>query len=269
MPMPVSAPFITIAECLDALLLPKGFRRVKPAPVYERVEAGFRQTVGVRKSRTAHDEYAIHFSMHMSPECVERSYELSPIAPLKNTYWWPKRLTESDAAALRTQVEQVALAYFHALPERFDANAAEASLHSRLTALTTADPPFASTGRTYWRRRGPMIDIVDLELLAEGRFAFVYLAAWHSALTAGIDEPLPDGVTRAASRTVGVGAVDCEPNTTLFYLGPPYAGVARVEDADIAAVALRYFESIDTVDDVLQHVRPEYRHHFGAPGVAT
>lgn len=265
----MSTPSLTIADYLDALLLPKGFRRIKPAPAYERMEAGVRQIVGVRKSRTASDEYAIHFSMQTLPDGAECRHELSPVAPLKNTYWCPKRLTEADAAVLRAQIEQIALAYFHARPDRFDARAAETSLHARLAALTTADPPFARTGHTYWRRRGPMIDLVDIELLAEGRFAFIYVAAWHSALTAGIDEPLPDGVTRAASRTAGIGAIDHEPNTTLFYLGPPHAGATRVDDADVAAVALRYFESIDTVDDVLRQVRPEYRHHFVAPGDET
>ena len=106
-----------------------------------------------------------------------------------------------------------------------------------------------------------MIDIVDVEFLAQGRFAFVYVSSWHEDLAAGLDGDPPDGVTRTASTTVGIDAVDPTPNATLFYLGPNSVAASRI-DAGLVGVALEYFDGIADADEVLRRVRPEYRRFF-------
>jgi len=247
-----------IATFLDALLLPDGFRRKEQ--VYTREEAGVLQEIGIRKSRTGGN--AVYFSASLGPNETLGPYQLSPVAPLKNTYWWPTQLAAADRSTLEQQIKSIALPFFSARPGAFFESRAESHVHSQLARLVEADPPFARVGDAYWRMRGEVIDVVDVEFLAENRFVFIYVSVWHTGLSPG--EPFlgPDDVTRVASRTVGSRAVDTEPNATIFFLGPSYPGTTRIEDAAVADVAIKFFEGVQWVRDVFEQIRPEYRHHF-------
>jgi hypothetical protein len=258
----------TVTSLLDSLLLPVGFRRPPRGSSYTRLEGGLRQVVGIRKSRSGDCRCAVHFSAEFSPPAVADSFELSPVASLKNTYWWPAELLDDEAVALRRQIEGVALAYFRADPSLFDEAAAQIRMHDSLSALASANLPFARAGDTYWRRRGGVIDIVDVEFLAHKRFAYVYVSVWHDALESGAEPQTPEEVTRVASHSVGRGTIDGEPNATLFYLGPLDEPAEAVEQAEIGPTCLAYFQVIVSKEDVLGQIRPEYRHHFPSSGSA-
>lgn len=247
-----------ITTFLDALLLPEGFRRKEQ--VYIREEAGVQHSIGIRKSRSGGN--AVYFSVSPGPNETLGPYQLSPVAPLKNTYWWPTQLAAADRSTLEQQIKSIALPFFSARPGAFFESRAESHVHSQLARLVEADPPFARVGDAYWRMRGEVIDVVDVEFLAENRFVFIYVSVWHTGLSPG--EPFlgPDDVTRVASRTVGSRAVDTEPNATIFFLGPSYPGTTRIEDAAVADVAIKFFEGVQWVRDVFEQIRPEYRHHF-------
>lgn len=256
----------SVTSLLDSLLLPAGFCRPPRGSIYTREEGHLRQMVGIRKSRSGDRRCAVYFASSSSPSDTPDAFELSPVAPLKNTYWWPAELSDQEAASLRQQIETLAMAYFRADAVHFDEETAQTRLHSALCALTSADPPFVRAGGTYWRRRGGVIDLVDIEFLAHNRFAFVYVCVWHDALEPGTAPTAPEEITRVASRTVGRGAIDAEPNTSWFHLGPELEPAEAVELAEIVPTCLAYFQAIVSKADVLEQIRPEYRHHFPATG---
>jgi hypothetical protein len=259
---------LTLVSLLDSLLLPAGFRRPPRSATYAREAGGVRQVVGLRKSRSGGKQCAVYFSSEAAPAAPAETFELSPVAPLKNTYWWPAELSDEEASALRRQIEGVALAYFRADAAHFDEETAQTSAHAALGALTAAKPPFVRVGDSYWRRRGGLFDVVDVEFLARSRFAFIYVCVWHETLESGAVPQGPDEISRVTSRTVGRGAIDAEPNTTLFFLGPGDELAAAVEQAEIVATCLAFFQTIVSSDDVLGQIRPEYRQFFPPAGYA-
>lgn len=259
---------VALVSLLDALLLPARFSRPPRGATYSREAGGVRQVVGLRKSRSGGKQYAVFFSSETTAAAPAETFELSPVAPLKNTYWWPAELSDEEASALRRQIDGVALAYFRADSASFSEETAQARADAVLGALTAAHPPFARVGDSYWRRRGGVFDVVEIEFLAHSRFAFIYVCVWHEALESGAEPQGPDEITRVASRTVGRGAIDAEPNTTLFFLGPGGETAAGLEQAQIVATCLAFFETVVSRDDVLGQIRPEYRQFFPPAGCA-
>jgi len=230
--------------------------------VLERSEGGDRQVVGLRSGHSG-GMRAVYFFLASGGADPSHTEELSPVAPFKNTYWWPRLLSPDETASLAVQIETVVLPFFVATP--LEPGEAEKRIAVSLDALQSAEPPFTRTGLTWWRTRGPIIDLVEAEPLAEGRFANVYVAVWHADLAAGLEGPLPEGVTRVASCTVGVGGIDAEPNATLFYLGPTGTAATPLGAADLPAVILPYFATIRSVEDVRNAIRPEYRSYYAGP----
>ena len=252
----------SLNTALQAALEPLGFKRNRSGTRFTRTIEASLQTLGLRKSRTGDRESAIYCSMGPSEDEVEIAIELSPVAPMKNTYWWPAMPSDIELRQLHEQLERVVVPFFSAVPALFDEQLARTKAHSQLERFLNCESPFARKDDSYWRRRGPLIDIVDVEFLAQARFAFVYVASWHESIADGIDGEPPEGVTRTASTTLGVGGADAIPNTTLYFLGPEGQAGNRIGDTDLVGVALAYFASIQIADDVFERIRPEYRRFF-------
>src|SRR5262245_42732260 len=111
----------SLKTVVRAALEPFGFKSNRSGSVYTRVQGGVHQMLGLRKSRTGGDDYAIYCQCGTSAEEPDISFELSPVAPLKNTYWWPALLTDQELGQLTHQFEQVALPFFAIDHAKFDA----------------------------------------------------------------------------------------------------------------------------------------------------
>lgn len=274
---------------------------------------GVWHVVGLRTGRTASAaEPAIHFGVWV-PELeglryqagthqgraikhLGRSFELSPVAPLKNTYWWPSDLAQSGLRdSLRRQLAGIVLPFFDSferveavlaamlawedgasqrsvelLRERCAVDAAAPSVRSEhLTAQLASEMSaegFTRAGDRLWRTRDGVIDIVIVEPLADHRFVAVYAVVWHESLRAGIDGPIPHGITAVTARQVGPGgAVD--PVDCLLRTGDPQQEPVTSPLPGHAATIralLAHFASVRTAADVLATVPAEYRSHFPA-----
>lgn len=250
----------SLEEVLRATLLPRGFAAGKPRGRFMRAVDGMRQLVGLRGGPPGSDGSAVYFCLENGPLGSEGQYELSPVAAFKNTWWWPPSLPSHDAATLVVSIENQMLAWFDAWQAGFDPAAAVAALHARLEPLRAAQAPFQRTGDTWWRLRGEVIDLLDVEPVGGGVFAFVHVANWHASLPGGFGADVPASVTRAASTTLGTGRVDGVPNTTLFHLGAGTDDGFDVSSAQLPETALRFFAGVSSAADVLAKVRAESRH---------
>jgi hypothetical protein len=248
-----------IKDLMDAVLLPRGFKRARSGLAYSREQDGAVHRVAGRKSRHGGPERDIHFQFVLDGEEAPDSHGLSPVAPLKNTYWWQDELPPEEVEALAPQLEQIALPFFHAMTAGFDRDEARSRVLGELDALTDATPPFVREGTCWWRQRGPIIDMVDVEFLAEGVFAQVYASVWHTSLAAGIDGPPPDRVTRVTATTLSLDGPEAPPHSALFCLGPPHEGARSFDGAAVVALALARFDRVHSVDDVKAMVQPVYR----------
>jgi hypothetical protein len=110
---------------------------------------------------------------------------------------------------------------------------------------------------TWWRLRGPVIDLVVAEALALHRFVRPWVAVWRLDLPQGLAGPVPEGVTHAAAHTLGRDGLDGEPLAALYTLHGPDDWATH--GPHFIATALAWFENIQTTTDVLTHVRDEYR----------
>jgi hypothetical protein len=249
-------------QALDLVLKPAGFRRrgnryLRPNP------DGSHQVVALKRSRTG-DGTA---SIYMMPREDVRFEEISPVSPFKNTYWWPEELAESRKTSLIHQLSQVALPYLDSFRNAFDEAVAAESIHSILAAFCSLDHSFQRKGNVYFRERGKVIDLVEVEPVGQHRFVFVWVAVWHKNLAQGINRTIPtetripDGVTRVTAQTIGVSSVDEAPCSSLFFLGAP-SNLASSPAPGIIEVALRFFDNIQTERDVLNQIRPEFRSRF-------
>jgi hypothetical protein len=252
---------------LHNMLGPHGFTSKKTSGKFVRETASTREVVGFRKSRTGGGESAVYFELTGGPSGSGQAYELSPVVPLKNTYWWPAVLTAEEAAILTAQLQTIALRYFDAWSRGFSPDQAESALHGRLRCLLEASPPMRRQGNLYWRQRADILDVVEIEPLAGGVFAFVYVAVWHRLLADGFDPERPGDATRVASTTLSGQSVDPYPNATLIYLGPD-AGTSEALDS-LGTTALQFLARIGTRDDVLLMIREDYRNHYSPPPSAA
>lgn len=248
-------------DLLDGLLQPLGFKRARSSGLtYLRTLGRSVHRIAGRKSRHGGPpERDIHFLWSKDGEEVLAGHGLSPVAPLKNTYWWPDLLSPGEAATLTAQVEQIALPFFHAQDSAFDAEAARARVFEALDRLQAATPPFVRDGHCWWRQRGPIIDMVDVEFLADEVFALAHASVWHTALAAGIDGPPPDRVTRVTALALNPDGPEAPPHTALGYLGPACEGVRPFDGAVLVARALDHFARVHSVDEVRALVQPIYR----------
>jgi len=249
----------SLTDILRATLLPRGFTAAKARGRFMRTVGGMRQVVGLRKGRSAGGGSAIFFRVEDGPPGSGGPHDLSPVAPFKNTWWWPSRLPSHDAATLVVSIENQMLAWFEAWEAGFDPVAGAAALSRQFDPLCDARPPFERCGDTWWRVRGEVIDLVDVERVGGGVFAYVYLAHWHACLGEGFGADAPASVTRIASTTLGDGRLDGVPNATLFHLGAGAEDGFAVPSPRLVETALRSFEQVRSADDVRARVRPEHR----------
>lgn len=251
---------------LDRLLRPAGFERGRSRTAWVRRSGPYRHEVGLRRGKSGADQVAVTFHAMSAADSEGCVFEVSPVAPFKNTYWWPSEPSPQDREQLATQIDRIVLPYFRAVELPLDGAAAVSALMTALRTHRDADPPLQCTGTTLWRQRGQVFDLLDLEPVGGGVFAYVYVSVWHADLTAGIDSPDPEGITRAASITLGPDGADPTPNASIFHLGPPDVGVTVPDPASLLRTALAFFASVETAEDVLARVRPEYREFFHAGG---
>ncbi|MBY0437031.1 MAG: hypothetical protein K2W80_02480, partial [Burkholderiales bacterium] len=131
----------SLIDILRATLLPRGFTATKTRGRFVRTVGGMRQVVGLRKGHGG-DGRALWFLVEDGPPGARGPHELSPVAPFKNTWWWPSQLASHDAATLVVSIENQVLPWFDAWAAGFDADAALAALHGHLAPLGDAQPPF-------------------------------------------------------------------------------------------------------------------------------
>lgn len=245
---------------LDASLVPHGFARPRGGLRWQRRVGELEHVVGLRRSRSGNGT-AVWFQAERDGAPLGAALELSPVAPLSNTWWWPTPLENSDADALRSQLQQIVLPYFAALP--LDRDAIERELAAALSPLTALAPAFVHDAQVYWRRREGVIDLVVSELLAEGCFVRIWFAVWHEDLASGLAGELPAGVTLAASHLFGRDGIDGAP-LQAFYRTGGGDPQACLDGAAISQAAAAWFADIRHVADVKARIRPEYRGHFEA-----
>jgi hypothetical protein len=131
----------TLLDVLQATLLPRGFAATNARGRFVRTVGVMRQVVGLRNGRDG-DGSAVYFLLEEGPAGSDGSYELSPVAPFKNTWWWPSHLASHDAATLVVSLENQALAWFEAWEQGFDPGAGAAGLLAQLEPLQDALPAF-------------------------------------------------------------------------------------------------------------------------------
>lgn len=233
---------------------------MKRSGEYVRETSGLRQTVGIRKSRNVPGEGAVYFAVERSGSDDVRSFDISPVAPFKNTFWWSNESSDVEWDSLLRQLKNVALPFFKLHESPFDERLTQARVHDDFKRLTTLAAPFARVDNAYWRKRGDIYDVIDVEFLGDSAFAFVYASVWHIALWRDADHISgPADISRVASQTVGLKELDLVPNTTLFYLGPACEGTVRIDADAIIPLVLDHFARVTTPSDVWTYVRPEYR----------
>lgn len=249
---------LALDALIDAILLPHGFERPRRGQRWVRRAGGLDHVVGLRRSRSGNGT-AVWFEAARDGAPLGTALELSPVAPLRNTWWWPSPLEIGDAEALRNQFQQIVLPYFAALP--LDREAVEEEIAAMLAPLTALAPAFVHDGQVHWRRRDGVIDLVVTELLADGCFVQIWFAVWHESLANGLSGEPPAGVTMAASHLVGRDGLDGAPLQAIHRTrgtDPDY----RLDGAALSRAAADWFARIHTVDDVRAQIRPEYRQHF-------
>lgn len=252
----------TLTDVLRATLLPRGFNTTQTRGQFVREMRGLHQVVGLRKGSKGAVGSAVYFRVEGGPAGSGGSFELSPVAPFKNTWWWPTRLASHDAATLVVSVENPVLAWFEAWEGGFDPATGAAALFRHFEPLLALQPAFRHRDQTWWRVRGEVIDLLEVEFVADGVFAFVHFACWHASLGEGFDVDRPEAVSRVASTTIGDGRLDGVPNTTLFHLAADAEDGFPIPSPRIVETALRSFDGVVSRDDVLARVRPESRHHY-------
>ena len=302
-----------LAEALE----PAGFQAHVSRRLFVRARAAcICDVVGLRTGRTATGEFAVFFSVWVpevdqlvpdpaaNPAGQIKSFvgmcELSPVAPLKNTGWWPAEgLDAAQRLSLTRQLQELALPYFDTLvrpadvlqmlkgrldeasqqtadrlqarpvvdePSPYQASAWAKRVVAALLTAGLGDAGFQAAGTLLWRLRQGVIDLVVPELLADARYVAVHLAVWHQSLTEGIDGDIPQGVTLVTARPVGRHGLDGEPLDALWSTqdrGAIGASLANMGH-HVAAQATPFFGGVRTRADVLHRIPAAYRSHFPA-----
>lgn len=314
----MSVPPIASSElwrALTSILEPHGFSARPGRRFFVRRQlTGVWHVVGLRTGRPSKlPEYAVYFGVWVpeidglrydaaadqgrSLKHMGRTFELSPIAPLKNTFWWSADLADAtERESLRRQLIQIALPFF----DTFEQPAALlAAMHSweeslgpdvvdslRRRCSAEAGPPvtlsdgftqklasemavhgFQRAADRLWRLRGGVIDIVVVEPLADHRFVSLYVAVWHASLTSGIDGSIPDGVTMATAQQVGANGVNGGPVDGLFFTAKSASTSTPADEISLKRpiqAMLEHFASVNSREDVLAALPVEYRSHFSA-----
>lgn len=247
-----------VEAVLDAALHPHGFTRARRGTTWRRRSGAIEHQVGLRRSRSGEGGVAVHFAEAAAGAVPQVSFELSPVAPLSNTFWWPAQPSAVQARALREQIERIVLPFFAA--PALDAAAVEHHVHAPLAPLRHCEPAFAcSVEGVWWRERGRLIDLVLPQRLALDRFVQPWVAVWHHELPQGLSGGVPDGVTHAAAHTLGTDGLDGEPLCALFALHTAEAQADAWAEAapGLLPAALAWFATLRSPADVLAQVRPE------------
>lgn len=300
-------------QCLQGELAGPGFEPWPARRLFVRQRPGaLYDVVGLRPARAAPTEAVVFFTVWSpdvegvaaEPDKDQRraiksfafALELSPVAPLKNSYWWPLEMSDDEQLhSLRRQLGALALPYFDSigtpgdlvdvLDGRADPACQMAATRCRARARTgpRASGPspidvaaegllaaglqasgFTRADEFLWRSRGELIDIVVIDTAADGRFVEVSLVVWHTSITEGIDGPLPQGITLATAVHVSAGGVGADPIDALWFIGSSAharAGLAHMPAA-VVPRSLAHFEGRQTRADVLASLPEVYRPHF-------
>ncbi|KAB2839253.1 MAG: hypothetical protein F9K47_16320 [Burkholderiales bacterium] len=261
---------------LNGLLQPCEFVQQPKGRMFVRLKGGICQVVGLRTSRTKITESAVYFGIWI-PEFEQRvaritastkfesqvrsllfSHELSPVAPMRNTYWWPTDLGEEHSPLLEAQVRRLVLPYFdtfsdpgaiqsvldmtneaqdapilsrierritHAEDDNiktmsFSSTFARDRVAQALEFLKRLDLPFTHSDGMFWRERQGVIDLLVPNCnMAEGRFLQIHAAVWHQSLMDEGTSHVPGGVSLVASREVCTDGLDRDPMQGLWFLG--------------------------------------------------
>lgn len=250
----------TVDAVLDAALLPHGFTRARRGTTWRRMRGALEQQVGLRRSRTGEGAAAVHFAETAPGAVPQHSFELSPVAPLSNTYWWPAQPSAAVAQALREQIERIVMPFFAA--PAIDTAAVAQRVHGPMAPLRHDEPPFACSAEgVWWRQRGRLIDLVVPERLALDRFVRLWVAVWHQDLPQGLSGGVPEGVTHAAAHVLGTDGLDGEPLCALFALHTAETRADAWAEAapHLLPAALAWFATLRSPADVLAQLRPEFR----------
>lgn len=240
----------SLKRVLDELLLPKGFKRnSRGMPVYKKEVNGKPQEVGLRAGFTGGKDYAIYFNV---PE-EDTFYELSPICPLKNTYWWPQNLTQEHVNSLIHLIEFIVLGYFENR-----GNDELIKTRDVFISLLTDKNGFIEYEDCYWRTLDDFIQIVDTELLAAGTFSYIYASVWHKSLMRDDEEFHPKNVSRASSKLVGMDGVVDDAHSTIFSLFES----DKMLNSNVIPHILNYFKNIKSIEDIRLSIKPEYKSYF-------
>ncbi|MBI1889413.1 MAG: hypothetical protein HYS18_02070 [Burkholderiales bacterium] len=152
---------VAVENILKEMLSPHGFSLnvSKEAREYVRERAGLLEIVGTRKSRKVSGQTAVYFSVEGGNLAEPRTYEISHVAPFKNTWWWSKGSSEVEWAGLRQQLSSVVLPYLVSHESEFDEAQAREDVHQGLSFLNASNPSFEKVENAYWRKRGSIIDM--------------------------------------------------------------------------------------------------------------
>lgn len=130
----------TVESLLDEALRAHGFSQARRAVRWRRPAGANDQVVGLRRSRSGDGGVAVFMGEWPQAATEGPSFELSPMVPLSNTYWWPAALGDDDVRQLRAQVDRVVLPFFACAAGSAveAANAVDAALQM----LRQAQPPW-------------------------------------------------------------------------------------------------------------------------------
>ncbi len=302
-----------LLQTVAGVLCPEGFQIQRNGQFFEQAYGPLRFVVGFRASQCGGGDRAIFFTVwipELDPEPGNRKsasdakftrvfpsfgvYELSPVAPLKNTYWWPLNgLSPELKMQLTSQLHTIVLPYFRTFKSLGDmaellrhgvdavcqnvlrriesepsyrgdlrapvfvmGEVAE-KIRSTLAFLESETLGFSFAGDRYWRRRNGVIDVIAIEYLASMRFVSACVAVWHDAFE---EAPItdPEDVPMMAWHRICTEGIDVEDGEFLWFMGAGDQERTRLGDA-VRAHGLEYLKHVIDRTDVIDAIRPEYR----------
>jgi hypothetical protein len=256
------SPLSTLAR---SLLSPLGFTMAKGGRKFTRIVGTQHQCLRLTADRSGNKEWSADIWSRTDETDDSSGHALSPSAPFKGSWSWPSAPYLDTQQEYADTLRRQALPYFESMARGVDPAASHAAVHDRLAALVEATPAFTRQGHSYWRRRGEVFDVVDTEFLADDVFCLVYASVWHTGLPDGLGANLPEDISRVASTTLGLQAMDATPGGTLFHAAAVGNEALPLRGAPLAATLLAHFERIVSRDDVLAQVRPVFRPYVTVP----
>lgn len=229
---------------------------------------------------------------------TELMHDLSPALSDQLTYWWREDCsTVQQEVWLEQQLRSVALPYFdtfasvgdvaemvfydpryhntalehrllsnpHAALFNYDIGQVCEQVDTALKPLQKLAPAFHYSSGYFWRRRGEVFDVIVPRYLADWRFVQVRTMVWHPALDGveHVPDALPEGFSQVAWRSFS------DKGTESSQALPAFLGSSRYEHLSLESLleglrsyGLAWLEGINTRQDVLAAVRPEFKKFY-------